>query len=476
MAVSVAVLAALFGILVGMGTVSCSVHIDHELAERTAHRSKSSSNRHDEDLFITDRSDGVDTDLYARAIQGETLAQQEIGEEEGDEESDDGDEAQKLMLRLRRPEEDNSEMSSFLRSYNSPPSSPSQFAAMSTSSRSLSPSSSLMSSSSSPSSSPSRQASSWLEPGSRISSVRLAHAIEARRRARARQGELRTQGFRRTILNGLGLEHAPSPAPSINPATRQALLNWLLQRQREDSAQPTHRPHVQRNCFLGQCTVPMGVNSSLWQDMAPHRLRLNFQLPRISRRGEQREEVESAELSLFVKPREGCPCLDDNGNQIPGYIVSVHQFTRRLVMRKRRVVHRTSLLDSVRVPYGGNAWLRLNVTRACRVWMMRPRRNLGLEIRVKDSNGTVVDARSVLGLPDCAATETERSCVDGSGPGIEILPWPYSWHERHVQALQGRPYLDLRVVDRSRTTVDLARSFGSTPRRLGSLEEFFASQ
>ncbi|GFS22201.1 hypothetical protein ElyMa_003357700 [Elysia marginata] len=108
--------------------------------------------------------------------------------------------------------------------------------------------------------------------------------------------------------------------------------------------------------------------------------------------------------------------------------------------------------------------------------MSRPRRNLGLEIRVKHSNGTRVDARSVLGLPDCTATETERSCVHGSGPGIQLLPWPQSWHQRHLQLLQGRPYLDLRVVDRSRTTIDVAESFGPTPRRLGNLNDFFASQ
>ena len=66
-----------------------------------------------------------------------------------------------------------------------------------------------------------------------------------------RQSELRTQSFRRTILNGLGLERAP--ATSINPDTRRALLNWLLQRQLDENTQPAQRVHVQRNCYLGQC-------------------------------------------------------------------------------------------------------------------------------------------------------------------------------------------------------------------------------
>ena len=52
-------------------------------------------------------------------------------------------------------------------------------------------------------------------------------------------------------------------------------------------------------------TVPIGVNTSLWQDLAPLRMKLNFQLPRLNRRRGRREEVERAELSLFVKPRDG---------------------------------------------------------------------------------------------------------------------------------------------------------------------------
>lgn len=378
------------------------------------------------------------------------------------------------LAQFDSPKQEETKMTNAARSHHSPYSISLRSMSSSALASPASPSSSSLVSLSSPSSLPQREFSRRV-PSARSRVNQIAQLVESRRRAaRARQSELRAQSLSRTILNGLNVE--PASAISIDSETRSALLNWLLQQHQTGDFRLAQRARVQRNCYLGQCSVPRGVNATLWQDLTSQALRLNFQLPRLNSRGGNLEEVEQAELNLFVKPREGCPCVDENGDQIPGYIVSVHQFTRRLVMRKRRVVHRTTLLESVRIPFGGNAWLRLNVTQAAQMWMARPRRNLGLEIQVKHSNGTLVDARSVIGYPDCTTTVIERSCVYGSSPGIQLLPWPQTWRDRNLQLVRGRPYLDLRVVDGSQTTLDASAVYSSTPRRLGTLNDFLASR
>ncbi|GFO21319.1 growth/differentiation factor 8-like [Plakobranchus ocellatus] len=337
---------------------------------------------------------------------------------------------------------------------------------------SLSPSSSSSSSSSSPSSSSSSSESYADTPREELMS--MAGFIESRRRARARQRHLRTQSFRRTILNGVGMERPPST--SMDSETRRALLNWLLQIHGTENAQLVQRVQEERRCYLGQCSTPPGMNASLWQDTADHTLKLNFPLPRLNRRRSKDEEVDQAKLNVFVRPRAGCPCLDESGEPVPGFIVSLHQFTRRLVVRKGRVIRRTTFLDSARVPFGGNVWVRLDMRRAAQLWMTRPRRNLGLEIRVSHVNGTSVDARSVLGLPHCSTSQIERSCRYESGPKVEMVSWPVTWHDRQIQLHQGHPYLDLRTIDKSQTTVDLEQTFGSAPLQLGNLEDFYNRQ
>ncbi|GFS22190.1 hypothetical protein ElyMa_003357400 [Elysia marginata] len=231
MAVSKTVLAILCGMLAGMGQVSCSLYTDHK--PTTAHGSRLPANSVIPNTEADD--DGTDSmgkDVFRELAQDETMPEEE--EEGGEDESAEND-LPKYLTQLRKVRQDRSGMTKIVRSYNLPYSSPS----------------SLTSSSSFPSSSLSASKFSRRVPSSRTRASQRAHLVESRRRARARQSELRAQNFRRTILNGLGLERAPST--SIDSETRQALLNWLLDRQQAGNSRLAERAHVQRNCYLGQC-------------------------------------------------------------------------------------------------------------------------------------------------------------------------------------------------------------------------------
>ncbi|KAK7009669.1 growth/differentiation factor 8, partial [Biomphalaria glabrata] len=153
--------------------------------------------------------------------------------------------------------------------------------------------------------------------------------------------------------------------------------------------------------------TPKSTSEDMWRDKSQPGLRLNFNLPRLDRKHES-DEVRTARLNLFIKPRKDCPCVDEDDKEMSDYLVTIYQFIKPLTTKKRnRVVYKQKILNAVMVPAQGNAWLTIDIKRAVTIWMKKTRKNFGVEVTVQDSYGATINAKEIFVLPDCSNTRSK---------------------------------------------------------------------
>ncbi|KAH9524605.1 hypothetical protein Btru_027302 [Bulinus truncatus] len=251
----------------------------------------------------------------------------------------------------------------------------------------------------------------------------------------------RREDVKRKILEGVSIR----ASPTFSAEQRKLALDQIHDQFPFFPRAPTPE---QRNCFLATCSAPKATNEDIWNNASQPGLRLNFNLPRLDRKHEN-DEVRTARLNLFIKPRKDCPCVDEDDKEMSDYLVTIYQFIRPLSARKRtRVVNKHKILNAIMVPAQGNAWITLDIKRAVTTWMKKIRKNFGVEVTVQDSYGQLIDAKEIFVLPDCSSTATERSCRDGHGGTIAVMPWTEAKIRDDV-VNQNLPYVDVVITDKT---------------------------
>ncbi|XP_059169612.1 uncharacterized protein LOC131951273 [Physella acuta] len=222
--------------------------------------------------------------------------------------------------------------------------------------------------------------------------------------------------------------------PNIDPDKLRELIQVF------NNLHPTLRsdkPHS-RICYLPACDAHLEgcTNATLPS------LRLHYNLPRLDKR-ESDDDILEAKLKLFVKPKSGCPCPNDEfGEDVA--LVTVYQYIRHISKRNQTKDQR--ILDAVLVPAQGNLWVSLDIKRAASTWMTKPRKNYGLEVMVQDAHGVFMDPNNFFVLPECPSPQV-RTCRDDSGEVVEKKNWTHQ-NTREDVVRENKPYVDVITTNK----------------------------
>ncbi|XP_055862215.1 uncharacterized protein LOC106059306 [Biomphalaria glabrata] len=274
----------------------------------------------------------------------------------------------------------------------------------------------------------------------------------------------RRDDVRKKILEGVRFK----TLPTISAEQRRNAMDQIFND--HNIFFPRAATPEQRNCYLATCATPKSTSEDMWRDKSQPGLRLNFNLPRLDRKHES-DEVRTARLNLFIKPRKDCPCVDEDDKEMSDYLVTIYQFIKPLTTKKRnRVVYKQKILNAVMVPAQGNAWLTIDIKRAVTIWMKKTRKNFGVEVTVQDSYGATINAKEIFVLPDCSNTRTERACRDGTIETLTVMPWTEAMTRDEV-VNRNIPYVDVVVTDKAleKSLMDRSRLWSRNLYR--SLEE-----
>ncbi|KAK0057605.1 hypothetical protein Bpfe_012835 [Biomphalaria pfeifferi] len=274
----------------------------------------------------------------------------------------------------------------------------------------------------------------------------------------------RRDDVRKKILEGVRFK----TLPTISAEQRRNAMDQIFND--HNIFFPRAATPEQRNCYLATCATPKSTSEDMWRDKSQPGLRLNFNLPRLDRKHES-DEVRTARLNLFIKPRKDCPCVDEDDKEMSDYLVTIYQFIKPLTTKKRnRVVYKQKILNAVMVPAQGNAWLTIDIKRAVTIWMKKTRKNFGVEVTVQDSYGATINAKEIFVLPDCYNTRTERACRDGTIETLTVMPWTEAMTRDEV-VNRNTPYVDVVVTDKAleKSLMDRSRLWSRNLYR--SLEE-----